>query len=175
MLSVYKHPETLFKQMYQLCESKVHWLVKYTCWFAVSGKIQHRVCPSWGSTHWCTKYSYNFSFYLFGVHVRAFSKVLSYRKKKIYFSSRRVLFKITPAVSQQSALRWNKHYTLLNHIPLITTNLLGCFNSSFFKAKNLPEWLHLSTVHITQSSALSVPLILDSPPVMPVKSLRLSG
>lgn len=94
--------------------------------------------------------------------------------EKIHFSNTQVFFKIMPAVSQQSALRWNKYYTLPNHIPLITTNLLGCFNCSFFKAKKLPEWLHLSTVHITQCSALSVPLTLDSPPVMPVKPLRLS-
>lgn len=78
-----------------------------------------------------------------------------------------VFFKIMPAVSQQSALIRNKYYTLPNDTPLITTNLLGSLNPttcSFFKAKKLPEWLHLSTVHITQCS----------PPVMPVKCLHLS-
>jgi len=106
--------------------------------------------------------------------VHFFSKVLSCRKKKIHFGNMWVFLKIITAVSQKSALRRKKYYTLPNHIPLITTNPLGCFNCSFFKVKKLPEWLRLSTVHITQCSALSAPLTLVSPPVMPVKALRLS-
>lgn len=144
-----------------------------TCGFWLSGKTLHKVCPSWGSAHPCTKYSYGLNFFLSGVHVHFFSKGISCREKK-YISVTWIFFKIIPAVSQQPVLMWHKYYTLPNYTPLITTNLLGCFNCSFFKVKKFPEPLHLSIVHVTQCSALSVSLTLDSPPVMPVKSLGLS-
>lgn len=99
-----------------------------------------------------------------------FSKVISCRNKK-HFSNLWVFFKILFAVSQESALRWNKYYTLLNHIPLITKNLLDHFLLTAWSLKWIcPSGFTCSSYH----ALLCLLCAPHLPPFMPLKSSHLS-